>query len=461
MSYFNTSTNHPIIDNKQEYTVEKKYVSIHSEDRNLLKYPNPSDFEIELPQDYVNVSTVKLSTWSFPSNFDVFSDINQNNIMTFQFTRVYNPGAVTGLPLLIYQFLSTYKNVIDTTDFVVTIGNGFYDPCQMAHELTNQFNAAVTQYLSKQLIAYDTIHGTNRNAQFLQYANGIVAGGYRDFVIEYNAVEQRFWFGNRSSSFSLTQNLHVIYYQYSQRNCYVDPCCNPLNTSHPQNNNIYPDNVQPFPNGTPANLKSTQNSFPDPYINGLPGFLGLNACTLNSVDVTNPLSVPRFSYKNNCDVSGGCTCLSTQSGYWLTPNPDLSDAIVSYLPAPMKASLLGPSYFYLDIPGLNHLDETSAFNVSPYTITRNQTNSVVNSSFAKIGVTTSPTSQFYDTLLMDSYKYFNPPAERIRKLRIRLRYHNGQYVNFGNTPFSFTLEFTMFKPMILRNMLATKSYTSL
>ena len=59
MSSFNVNTNHPIIPNSQEYTIYKQYVSIHSEDRDIKKYPSSSMFEIELPQDYLNISSVK------------------------------------------------------------------------------------------------------------------------------------------------------------------------------------------------------------------------------------------------------------------------------------------------------------------------------------------------------------------------------------------------------------------
>jgi hypothetical protein len=465
MSYLNTSTNHPIIENAQEYTVEKKYVSIHSEDRNMLKFPNPSDFEIELPQDYINVSTVKLSSWSFPSNFDLISPINQNNVMTFHFVDLYNPdnllntpnempGVFYELQKLIYQYLSCYINPItNTNDFIITIESGFYDPWQMAKEVTNKMNSVVTNYLTEHLQNHDDINDTTFNAQFLNYQNGIIYGGYKDFVVAYNEVEQKLWFGNRSSCFSLTQNKQVIYNYYSQQNCSPENKCNPQNNSRPQNNNILPENLQPYPYGTCANLESTQSSFIDPYINGLPFYLGLSACILESQIVIEPHiypnTIPRFFYK---DVS--CS-------YWLAANPELIGSSMSYIQSPAKINILGPPYFYIDITGLNYLDETSPFNVSQFTIQRNQTNSIVNSSFAKIGITTTPLSQFYDTTIMDSYKYFNPPAERIRKLKIKLRYHNGQYVIFNNSSFSFTLEFTVFKPQILRNMVATKSYTSL
>ena len=43
---YNVSTNHPLIPNSNEYIYYKKYVSIHSEDRDCLKYPVSSVFEI-------------------------------------------------------------------------------------------------------------------------------------------------------------------------------------------------------------------------------------------------------------------------------------------------------------------------------------------------------------------------------------------------------------------------------
>jgi hypothetical protein len=106
---------------------------------------------------------------------------------------------------------------------------------------------------------------------------------------------------------------------------------------------------------------------------------------------------------------------------------------------------MGPAYFYMEIDGLNCIDETSPWNLSYYTTTTNNTNGIVNSSFAKIPIPTTPISQWFDND-MAPYKYFNPPAERIRKLKIKLRYHNGQLIDFGQFEYSFMLEFSLLKP---------------
>jgi hypothetical protein len=105
---------------------------------------------------------------------------------------------------------------------------------------------------------------------------------------------------------------------------------------------------------------------------------------------------------------------------------------------------MGPSYFYIDIDLLNNIDETYPFNVSGFTNTTNETNGKVNSAFAKIAIPTTPLSQWFETEGSESYKIFDPPAERIRRLKIKLRYHDGSPVNFDTFPFSFSLQFTLF-----------------
>ena len=78
-------------------------------------------------------------------------------------------------------------------------------------------------------------------------------------------------------------------------------------------------------------------------------------------------------------------------------------------------------------------------------IQTNQTNSRVNSSFAKIPIPTTPVSQWFDNE-MGPYKFWNPPAERVSKIKLKLRYHNGSLVNFGSFDYSFMLELTMLNP---------------
>ena len=82
MSY-NISTNHPMIKNFNNYFLDKKYITIHSEDRDIARYPNSAEFEMLLPQEYLKVASIRLYSWSFPSNYYVFSGEKYNTFFVF------------------------------------------------------------------------------------------------------------------------------------------------------------------------------------------------------------------------------------------------------------------------------------------------------------------------------------------------------------------------------------------
>ena len=119
----------------------------------------------------------------------------------------------------------------------------------------------------------------------------------------------------------------------------------------------------------------------------------------------------------------------------------------------------------MEIHGHNSIDETSPYSKTQFTKTTNETNGVVNSSFAKIPMytnTSTPANNIYYSLhtVDNAVKIYNPPAVRIRKLKIKLRYHNGLLVDFNGLNYSFTLEFLIFRPQSAKqyNMYKPESY---
>jgi hypothetical protein len=403
---YNVEQGHPIQINNQEYMFYKKYISIHSEDRNIQKYPDSSEFEIEMPEDLLNVATIKLVQWTFPANYNTFS-FNQNNILlSFKVDNPANPGSLGILDIYnerIFQALWYNKD----KNIEIVIEEGFYNPIQMATELTNKFNNAVTLIIRQYFIEQgwtDSLVTLNQN-------------GYNRFIIVYNAVSLKLWFGNNADGFIMNNSLGVI--------------TNELTTS---------------------TCVSGRGHVPDSSNWGLSGYLGLPRCnqsSTSSASLSNATNlslydgklVPRFYYG---DVTPG------DNGFWLLPNIDLSGCDVHWIEATDKINLMGNAFIYMELAGQNCIDETQPYNISKFTVETNQTNGIVNSAFAKIGVPSTPLSQWFDR---DSipYKYYYPPAERIRKLKIKLRYHNGQLVNFGVFNYSFMLEFTLMHPQILRS----------
>lgn len=391
---YNLNTNHPIQRNPQEYLSYNKYVSIHSEDRDVIKYPNSSVFEIEMPEDICNIVSVKLVDWSFPANYNTFSKDFANITISFKITNPYNPSEHSvSDPLLegIYECLFLTQHDI----FFITIEEGFYTPQQMVTELTNKFNQAVTIRIRD--------YFTN-NIRFNELLDIFL--NYERFVVVYNEVKQNIWYGNTTDGFTITTSLNYL----SRHNVSVYGC------RYNRFGQILPDSTNW----------------------GLPSNLGLNIIDNPAISVKD--YSPRFYYGH---VNYG------DGGFWLVPSP-LKGSQVYYIDSPNKINLMGPAYLYMEIDGLNNIDETSPYTNDSFTRQTNETNGRANASFAKIPIPTTPLSQWFDKN-QHAFKYFSPPAERIRRLNIKIRYHNGRIADFYEFPFSFLLEFTVLQPQILRN----------
>lgn len=428
-TYSNTNQNHPLQQNSQNYLQYKKYVSIHSEDRDALAYPSSAEFEIELPEDITNISTMKLSEWAFPSNYDSFSILNSNVTMIFSITDPYDfplyyPADTTSIDYHIYKALIE-NNEINNGEFTIIIEEGFYNPVQLANELQNKFNEAVTKVIELYMI---------KNSLIVELNNFVSGGGYTRFVIVYNNVSQKIWFGNQADTFELLNN--KLFLINAEGNQY---------------------------------LICKKNQVADFSNWGLPGNLGLSRCDVISQSPPNVskecINSIYSNYKvcNNYirfyygDVNFNSSGIG-DGGYWLTPPYEfgsttvfLSGAVVQYIVSAYKINIFGPPYIYMEISKYNCIDETQPYNISKFTLTTNETNGIVNSAFAKIPIVATPLSQYYDGPC-NSYKFFDPPVERIRRLKFRFRYHNGELVNFGVFEYSFTLEFTTLLPMINRSV---------
>ena len=418
---YNTNTSHPLIPNSQEYIYYKKYVSIHSEDRDMLRYPSSSSFEIELPEDLLNVASLRLFDWAFPCNYNTFSGFFSNTKMTFKIDQPYDPNINNVGNLLIEKiFECLYYNI--NNEFEIEIEDGFYNPIQMATELTNKFNTVVTNFI---ITCFNTqlVNPALTPVEQQEYQQALdlfnTAGGYTNFIIVYNSVGHKLWFGNTTDGFLLTNET-----QFINSTCNKTSNCNPVTTI-----------------------------LPDYALWGLPSYLGFDRNNTRSIDTFNILNESQKAYFGNIVVPRfyyGDALTSGDNGYWLLPNTSLPGSVVHWIEPPFKINLMGPPYMYMEMTGQNCIDETSPYNISNFTLTTNKTNGVSNNAFAKICIPATPISQWFDK---DSgpYKFYYPPAERMRKFHFKLRYHNGQLVDFGTFNFSFTLEFTLQLPQILRD----------
>ena len=338
-SSFNVNNPHPLIPREQNYYLDRKLVSIHSEDRDVTKFPDPSQFDIILPQPIYNVQSMRLVQSTFPVDYYTFSNAYQNT--QFHFTT--------------FPFVSTGENASIGVPFCATIQEGTYTACQLAVELTNVMNAQIN----------DTT-----------------------FNVFYDVVGSKFWFGNTSIPFTLNFDYKIDY--PTSTNC-----------------------IQPVVWFNYAKW-------------GLPYYLGYDKLSYEATDQF----LPPINYIPQ--ASGGFSIK------WMV------------LPQPKVINIQGEKDIYMEVDKYNSYDELypytesnkSAFDNNAYT-------GKVNSAFAKLPIDTINLQDSRNFLLINFVQY-EPPIERITKLRFRFRFHDGRFVDFRGLEFNFTIEFNSLRNEILR-----------
>ena len=191
MSHLNTYTNQPVIRREQTYVLDRKLVSIHSEDRDVKKWKNSNRFEVRLPEAIKNVQSMRLINISVPNNLYTFTNNYQNIKLTFKITPNNYDVA--------YNNIQNKLNVNKDNNYTMSIDEGVYTNEQMANILTNRMNEAVTTFLKADQSA--TLGGSAI----------VVDHDYAYFVVKYNEVKRTFIFGNRFDNFSITCDTKILY----------------------------------------------------------------------------------------------------------------------------------------------------------------------------------------------------------------------------------------------------------
>lgn len=328
MSQFSSLGNSkPLINREQNYVLDRKLLTVHSEDRDISKWPYSNTFEIMLPEQLLNVQSMRLIQATIPGTFFTFSNDYQNTKLQF---------TVNGAPL------------------IITIQDGYYTPCQLSTELTNKMNTA--------------------------------AGSDASFNVFYDQVGLKFWFGHTDLSFNL-DFCNQMTYDFS--NC-----------------------EQPI-------VWNNHSKW------GLPYYLGF----------------PKKCYQSSTSLNG------LSFDYICPNNANVTDTgdITHYIEAPLSFNITGETCIYLEVDKYNSYDELYPYNQSSrQNFDNNAYAGKVNSAFAKIPLTKQGHDDYsFDsrTLYLHNLVQYDPPIERIARLKFKFRFHDGRLVNFQNFPFDFTIEF--------------------
>ena len=224
--------------------------------------------------------------------------------------------------------------------------------------------------------------------------------GVCDFVCAYNSVSNTFWFGNKKEKFTLL---------FEKKETYTNLC---------------PGQSDVFNNYTRW---------------GLPAYLGYKKRTYTSINITDTMLPPSQHFLPQPWLT---------TGNYVNPNNPSNEIY--------NLDIYGEDAIYMEIDRYNSLDEIEPYSANTSGWFNNDYNGKVNSAFAKIPITVakyySPFLQVFDSRngYLTNISHYQPPIERISRLRFKFRYHDGRLVDFKCLPFSFSLEFNMLKDEQLR-----------
>lgn len=178
---FNEPTNHPLIPRKNNVIIEKKHVTIHTEDRDtrlksdgITPVENQNNFSIQLPDHLENISYVQLKNIQIPTYYINISEKYKNNkiIVSYGVSTSYTvaipDGFYTPLSLLSQLYSLTFK------DYGSGNVTSFIDPISLeigklifSTNNTKLANASIT--LSFNNINYHTVATCNSKISDLNH----------------------------------------------------------------------------------------------------------------------------------------------------------------------------------------------------------------------------------------------------------------------------------------------------
>ncbi len=309
-----------LIPRERSYVLNRKLVSICSEDRDINIWPNANHFEITLPEIITNVQSIFLSYCNMPIPFYTFSNSNKNTKFSFNYKAI---------------------------NYLITIDEGFYDGFQLALEVQNKMNIAINK--SKES---------------------------KDIEVKFNIINNKLYFISQSPTLQLLFNQEITY----------DITCS--------------DNI---------NIWNKTSHW------GLPYYLGFQ----KKIYTTTYDPSFSFTYTDEVDVSTNKIIGETSINMFKETN------------------------IFLEIEKFNSIDELSNLNYNSNNLYNNHNYGKVNSFFAKIPINNVPFNLTVNNKNtdLDTLTTYNPPIEKVSKLKFKFRYHDGRLVDFGNHPFSFMIGF--------------------
>ena len=148
-------------DHNFSYSIDSKILFIDSNDRDITKWPNSSEFEINCPQVYNNVCSLNLLNIVLPNPIYNISDYLQNNKLVI---------TISGIG-----------------EHIITLEDGYYDVETLRSSLQNKINRTTNENL---VVAYNNV---SRKYYFGHTNNHIHSGNGNNSEVTHNITNAGFF----------------------------------------------------------------------------------------------------------------------------------------------------------------------------------------------------------------------------------------------------------------------------
>ena len=128
---------HPLIKTSHNFVLDRKVLFIDSNDRDIERWPNASEFEINCPQNYTSVESLRLLNINLPNFFYNISEQLQTNKMIVNY---------------------------DNSSNIITLDDGYYNYTQLQDALQTKIRAIHDHFTTLFSVSYNPI---NRKFTFL------------------------------------------------------------------------------------------------------------------------------------------------------------------------------------------------------------------------------------------------------------------------------------------------------
>ena len=154
---------HPLIKTSHNFVLDRKVLFMDSNDRDIERWPSASEFEINCPQNYNNVESLRLSSIMLPNFFYNISDQLRTNKMIVEYSN---------------------------SSTIITLDDGYYNYTQLQDALQTKIRAIHSDFTTLFSVSYNPI---NRKYTFLHTRTNGTAFTFRfDLPINYDCAKDNY-----------------------------------------------------------------------------------------------------------------------------------------------------------------------------------------------------------------------------------------------------------------------------